>query len=271
MRGKRKAKLFVAIVRPEPKRFRPKTWNAIPPRGADRTIRPDSQHALRPSSAPNMFPHCMAVTVTETHDFALQAARMPLLRCTSGFPASGLHELDLSRTSITDAGLKSLKGPASLRSVNLSRTHIDGSGLESIDSLTGLVALTLDDSKVIDDGLIHLRGVPGLGSLSLAGTCVTDAGLDYLRKLPHLYVLNLSRTEVTDAGLAQLQEFPALRMVTVPRTPTSGAAIDALRRALPGIAVHQVPRRGAIRRLAKLESLDFKKRMGQPLPNFGFG
>ncbi len=89
--------------------------------------------------------------------------------------------LDLSGTSVTDAGLATLA-----RFKNLTRLH-------------------LNQTAIGDAGLAHLSALQQLEYLNLYGTGVTDAGLSALTDLRKLRTLYVWQTKVTDAGVSRLR------------------------------------------------------------------
>jgi hypothetical protein len=90
--------------------------------------------------------------------------------------------LDLSRTKVSDAGLKGLSGGARL------------------------LRLDLHATAVTDAGLGFLKGLKELRSLNVYGTSVSDAGLAELEGLSSLEDLYLRETKATEAGIAKLGE-----------------------------------------------------------------
>lgn len=94
--------------------------------------------------------------------------------------AAAVQWLDLGNTSVTDAGLKSLR------------------------PMLGLTRLHLDQLKVTDGGLASLSRLRRLEYLNLRGTGVTDAGLVSLRGLPHLRALYVWQTSVTPGAVRAL-------------------------------------------------------------------
>lgn len=103
---------------------------------------------------------------------------------------TGLVELWLIESSVTDAGLANLKG------------------------LTRLERVCLHGSQVTDAGLVHLKGLTRLKELCLDGSKITDAGLPCLRTLPRLQTLDVSSTRITDDGAKYLQlEMPTVKVV----------------------------------------------------------
>ena len=61
---------------------------------------------------------------------------------------TGLQELSLGRTRITDAGLIHLKGLANLIELTLDRTAVSDVGLLQIEGLNTLATLSLEHTKV---------------------------------------------------------------------------------------------------------------------------
>jgi hypothetical protein len=118
-----------------------------------------------------------------------------------------LENLDLSFTSITNAGLANIEVLAELRVLSLSHTNVDDAGMLHLSALTRLEELILDNTAVSDHGLVHLENLTALRrGLGLAHTRVTDAGLERLIHLTRLRYLNLSWTSVTPAAAETLKE-----------------------------------------------------------------
>ncbi len=90
--------------------------------------------------------------------------------------------LDLSRTGVTDGGLKVLAQLPSLKHLDLRGTAVGDDGVRALDGLHDLEALSLYGTRVTDAGLKALQGLPSLRRVYVGGTRVTKAGLDALRK-----------------------------------------------------------------------------------------
>ncbi|HTU99710.1 MAG TPA: hypothetical protein VMF13_04175, partial [Luteitalea sp.] len=88
--------------------------------------------------------------------------------------------LDLSRTKVTDAGLKTLAKMPNLQHLDLRDTTVGDAGLDALAPLQ------------------HLR------TLGLYGTAVTDAGLPALQRLTGLRRLYVGETRVTAPAVATL-------------------------------------------------------------------
>jgi len=90
--------------------------------------------------------------------------------------------LDLSRTGITDAGLKVLAKMPNLEHLDLRGTAVGDEGVRALAGLGKLETLSLYGTGVTDAGLEALPGLPSLRRLYVGGTKVTEPGLDALRK-----------------------------------------------------------------------------------------
>lgn len=92
-----------------------------------------------------------------------------------------IAHLDLARTSVTDAAMK------------------------SIAQMPRLARLDLRKTKVTDAGLAPLTGLKHLTYVNLFGTEVTDKGLATLATIKTLTNVYLFESKVTDAGVSKLQ------------------------------------------------------------------
>ena len=79
-------------------------------------------------------------------------------------------DVELARTKITDAGLRTLAGFPNLRSVDLSHTAVSSRGLAPLASLNKLETLNLTSTDVDDEGVQPFRRKPGLRHLYLFAT-----------------------------------------------------------------------------------------------------
>jgi hypothetical protein len=151
----------------------------------------------------------------------------------------------LTGSSITDAGLDSLKSMSKLEELDLANTAVTDAGLVKLQGLTQLRRLRLLDTKITDDGIENLKALKNLEDLDLGNTQgnsqIGDAGLAKLKGLDNLQILNLSGTQVTDDGLKSLKDLPKLRQVQTARTAVTEAGEKDLEAEL---AQHPQPRRG---------------------------
>lgn len=88
--------------------------------------------------------------------------------------------------------------------LDLGRTVITDAALKSLGQFTRLAALDLRQTKVTDAGLESISGLKNLQSLNLFGTEITDAGIKHLAAIKSLKTLSLYQTKATEAGVKQL-------------------------------------------------------------------
>lgn len=141
--------------------------------------------------------------------------------------------VDLSGSSVTDAGLAHLERLSGLEELYLDSTQITDDGLAHLEGLTALQCLILDDTQITDAGLGHLKGLTALKCLVLANTQVTDAGLAHLQGLIALQELYLINVQITDVGLAHLDGLTALQWLLLDNTQVTDDGLVQLRKALP--------------------------------------
>ena len=123
-----------------------------------------------------------------------------------------LQELNLYRSSVSDAGLSHLKGLTELTRLYLGRTRVTDAGLAHVRGLTNLREFHLESTEVSDAGLVRLNRLSKLAKLDLRDTQVTDAGLVHVRGLTNLSLLELEGSQVTYAGIKELKQvFPSLK------------------------------------------------------------
>jgi uncharacterized membrane protein/mono/diheme cytochrome c family protein len=104
-----------------------------------------------------------------------------------------------------DAELAALSAIApAVQWLDLSGTSVTDAGLAALAPMRRLERLRLDLTKVTDAGLKRLAPLRQLASLNLRGTAVTDAGLADLRSLPRLRSLYVWQTAVTPAAVQAL-------------------------------------------------------------------
>ena len=89
--------------------------------------------------------------------------------------------------------------------LDLARTNVTDAGMKTLLSFPKLTRLDLRKTKVTDKGVEVLTGLKHLTYLHLYGTEITDAGLAALGSIKTLRNLYLWETKVTDAGVAKLK------------------------------------------------------------------
>jgi hypothetical protein len=150
---------------------------------------------------------------------------------------TGLVELWLLASSVTNAGLAHLNKLTHLENVHLYGSEVSDAGLIHLRGLSRLKKLCLAQSRVTDAGLVHLEGLTNLRELDLSSTRVSDAGLVHLRGLANLQTLKLSSTRVTDAELEHLKGLSRLRSLDLEDAPCTEAGARGLQGAIPGLSI----------------------------------
>ena len=152
--------------------------------------------------------------------------------------------LHLSKTSVTDDGLKHLKQFRNLNTFSLSSPAtvwingkqglaITDAGMASLD-LKSLVNLSLDGVPITDDGLKSLPDLPALRILQLTNTQIEGPGLSRVAAFRNLEQLVLNGSAVTDEGLHHLAGAKRLERLHVDGIPLSAAGLKPVV-ALPGL------------------------------------
>ncbi len=96
--------------------------------------------------------------------------------------APNIVELDLSRTKVTNEGLKHVGKLARLTHLNLSRTAVDDNGVKLLSELKSLEWLNLYGTKVTDASIAIISKYRDLKAVYLWNTSVTDEGASTLRR-----------------------------------------------------------------------------------------
>lgn len=144
--------------------------------------------------------------------------------------ARRVRGLELSRGTVTTAGLAHLDALTRLVSLDLSDTDVTDAGLARVATLTMLTALDLSRCKWITDaGLAQLRALTRLAKLGLSGTNLSDAGLGHLARITRLTSVDVSKTGISDAGSAPLAVLGGLTSLNLARTSITNAGLARLR------------------------------------------
>lgn len=125
-----------------------------------------------------------------------------------------IHSLDLTKSTVNDAGVRLLSKLPQLMNLNLSYLKISGNSLESLQAIPDLRSLSLEgiqglspESWEIVAGLSHLE------TLNVLGTLITDDTVAKFVRLPNLKELNLTQTLVTDAVFSHVAEMKNLEVL----------------------------------------------------------
>jgi len=93
---------------------------------------------------------------------------------------------------------------ANIVQLDLGRTILTDAALKTLGQLPRLISLDLRQTKITDAGLESLIGLKKLRTLNLYGTEITDAGLKHLAKIKSLKNVYLWQSKATKAGVKQL-------------------------------------------------------------------
>jgi Leucine-rich repeat (LRR) protein len=149
-----------------------------------------------------------------------------------------LDDLDLSRTSVTDAGLAHLRGLTALRILHLTECKgVTDAGLVHLAGLMALERLYLDRTRIHGDGLKHLQGLKELRLLDVAYTQIDNDSLATVAMLRALDNLDVSGTGITDSGLHRLRRLSNLKMLETWETQVTRAGGERLIAELPKLAI----------------------------------
>lgn len=104
----------------------------------------------------------------------------------SNIDFTGFQSIDLTTTSVSDAGLSHLAQYPEWRVLVVRNTRVTDAGMKYIGQLRELLYLDLSDTNITNVGLLELHSLQKLRYLNLWGTKVTRSGPRELSKaLPH--------------------------------------------------------------------------------------
>jgi internalin A len=219
-----------------------------PPPSAPPTVEAPPPRVLTPQEIIDGF---LALPNTEKRDEHLAQ----LAGLTEGLDA--IITLDLSRSGVSDEGMKSLAAFPALTELNLSETRVTNAGLASVAEAKSLRKLTLASLRAVDDlGVQNLTSLTDLEELTVAACPVTDTVLPTLAKFDGLQVLKLtgcqdlygrgfhielgkksfhnlrelhvSGTNFGNYGMDQLNKLPKLEVLQASQCGFAGASIQGL-------------------------------------------
>ncbi len=141
---------------------------------------------------------------------------------------TGLEELGLRVTQVTDRGLRSLEPLQSLKVLELNTPNIGANGLKSLGQLKSLESLSLGVTGQCDAaGLTHLTNLKSLREFVFGAPSVPPAALARIAQLPSLMYIWSSR-EFTDEHLAALKAAKALKGLRIPGANVTDAGLRHL-------------------------------------------
>lgn len=143
-----------------------------------------------------------------------------------------LGSLQILNASVTDEGLKNLRGLSQLKSLQFHcatySKPIGDKAMEHVGSLSQLEELHLGRADVTDDGLAHLRGLKRLTGLIIGGRGITDQGMAHLAELRELKVITLTCPGITAEGICHLAKLTELTSLTLHGDGLTGAGLESV-------------------------------------------
>ncbi|MFK7820895.1 MAG: leucine-rich repeat domain-containing protein [Planctomycetaceae bacterium] len=179
-------------------------------------------------------------------------AMMPVL---SGL--SGLRELDLDHTKVSDQGLVHLQNLENLRSLKLRRATTNGAvfkllklpnlerlevgqtlfgveGSKYLKNMPNLKVLIAGTAGISDETLKGLRACKNLEELFVGSNGITDDGLKFLKSSKKLKKLSLSKnTRVSGRGLIVMKSLRQVEMLDIDGTSANQQTVNDLVELLP--------------------------------------
>ena len=165
---------------------------------------PASTNAVAASKPPPLPPAPIATNAAAAR--AAIESRGGYVQYVSG--DSGPLEVNLSHaTPPADDTLLAQLAPlaASIIWLDLSESSVTDAGMEHLRGMLALETLRLDHTAVGDNGLAALAGLPDLRSINLYGTPVTDSCRESLASMESLRRCYLGQTAMTSEGINALR------------------------------------------------------------------
>jgi len=141
---------------------------------------------------------------------------------------TGLTNLDLGLTAVTDSCVKYLELLTNLKNLSLNETNFTDAGLKNLAKLTRLTHLYLRKTAITDDGLSSLKQLNELKWLNLYDCNISDKGVRSLESLSRIEVLGLGNTKVSDQSLAHISGLKNMTKLSLENTAITNACIDTL-------------------------------------------
>lgn len=144
-----------------------------------------------------------------------------------------LGSLQILNASVTDEGLKNLRGLSQLKSLQFHcatySKPIGDKAMEHVSGLRQLEELHLGRADVTDAGLAHLRELKRLTGLIIEGRGITNQGLAHLAELRELKSLSVTGPGITDEGLSHLAKLVELTSLTIHGDGIAGAGLESIK------------------------------------------
>lgn len=129
---------------------------------------------------------------------------------------TGLRQLDLTDTAITQMGLKKLSVMKHLARMVVPKNLTSG-GLGMLVQMKSLTSIRLRQNRIADSAFALLTELPNLKELHLFGDYLTDEGLACLPQLTHLEFLLLGsgKEAFSTKGYSSIAQIPNLRTLWI--------------------------------------------------------
>jgi len=106
--------------------------------------------------------------------------------------------IDLNDTQVGDKEFAELarykRGLSGMRQLDISFTNLTDSSLRALDAFPDLEALWIGETKTTEDGLRFIEGLPKLQCIGLGRQHITTRGLEHLSRVKHLRTVELQGT-----------------------------------------------------------------------------
>lgn len=147
-----------------------------------------------------------------------------------------VKEIYLQSADFTDKHVAMISGISELNSLVVSKTKITDDGVKSMEGMQ-LEALFLDGTGVTSACLPSVATLSGLTSLDLGGTNVQDdlTPLAKMASLQWLVLRDMDLSNISDASLEALCAMPDLRRLTVTNSNLTLESQTRLKSAKPGL------------------------------------
>lgn len=179
---------------------------------------------------------------------------------------TGLQELNVTKSDISDRSLATINKLSNLRRLEANLTALDGSFMKELKALKSLRTLRLNETALSEKNLQYLVNFPQLRFLSLQHCRIGEKGLNYIKvcsklanleldgnsqindenikqlaALKNLTYLSIRQTPITISGLKKISPASRLRQITLPRPHYSRSELAAIQKLFPTATLSVVP------------------------------
>lgn len=141
---------------------------------------------------------------------------------------SGVEEVTIRNSRVTDAGLAYLAHLKTLRALDVSQGAVTDAALPALAELTGLERLNLSGNRLARPDWSALARLEHLAEMDLSGNQLGDEALAGLDALKRLRRLDLKKTGLSDAALRHLAALKHIESLDLSDNGLTGRGLDAL-------------------------------------------